>query len=110
MIQSLCTNGVVYVNEDFGYYGLNISVSNKQPGYLYIINELDKNTHQIFFGDGIRSDKLVDIWGLFQKKRIGLDEGQDIFWHDVDTIGAVTDTDYFIKKFNLCVENKEKLD
>lgn len=50
------------------------------------------------------------MWDLFGKQRMPLHKFKDIYWHDVDTIGAVTDADYYIKKFNMIVENKLALD
>jgi hypothetical protein len=50
------------------------------------------------------------MWDLFGKQRLELEKYKDIYWHDVDTISAVQDADYFIKKFNQILENKLAFD
>jgi len=48
---------------------------------------------------------LIDPWDIFSKRRLNYEELMDKFMVEVDTIQAVLDSDYFIKKLNECIAN-----
>lgn len=99
------------VREDHGFYSKNRDkYSASKTGKLLLVDKLDPNVHHIFFDDNINKDEdcCVDVWDLSTKERIPIEESYDTFLHEVDTLAALSDPDYFINAFNRCVSKREE--
>eukprot|EP00826_Nyctotherus_ovalis_P034638 TRINITY_DN2903_c0_g1_i1.p3 TRINITY_DN2903_c0_g1~~TRINITY_DN2903_c0_g1_i1.p3 ORF type:complete len:119 (-),score=23.35 TRINITY_DN2903_c0_g1_i1:127-483(-) len=80
-------------------------------GKLMLIDRADGGVHQIFFDDNIDSDpefSIVDIRDLKSGKNISYEEAINTYMVQVDTIKAILDDDYFIKKVRECEKNQMK--
>lgn len=80
-------------------------------GKLMLIDKADDGVHQIFFDDNIDSDpefSIVDIRDLHSGKSISHEEAINTYMVRVDTVKAILDDDYFIKKVRECEKNQMK--
>ena len=73
----------------------------KNCGKLFLIDQHDFDIHEIFWDDNIdcNHSSLIDVWDIYQKKRVLYEKAIDKFMVNVDTVRAILDNDYFIKEF-----------
>lgn len=91
------------VREDHNFYSSHKkNHTASRTGKLLLVDRTDAYIHQIFFDDNISRDEdcCVDVWDVSTKQRIPINESYDTFLHEVDTLEAISDPDYFIKAFN----------
>lgn len=78
-------------------------------GKLFLIDESDQSTHQIFFDDNISEDpqcSIVDIRNAFTGEKIEYKEAIDKYMVQVEPNKAILDDNYFIKKLYECEVRK----
>lgn len=80
-------------------------------GKLLLIDSSDIGTHHIFFDDNIQLDEafIVDIWDMANKQRIKFKDALDIYLCQADTIQAIADCEFFIRRTKECLQNRANL-
>lgn len=111
--ETLKRDGFMGIREDYQFYDANKEeLKGYKVGKLLLIDSLDKTTHHIFFDDNISDNEncIVDLWDIAKKQRIELKESFGKYLYKVDTLQALTDSDYFINVFNECILRREEDD
>jgi hypothetical protein len=100
---------VYAIKDDHGFFSKHISNSpDVLCGKLFLVNSADTDVHHIFFDDNIKSDEafIVDIWDMATKKRIPFKDALNIYMCQADTIQAMADNEYFVKKTKDCLSKR----
>jgi len=95
------------IKDDYSYWSEKDFSPNS--GKFILINETDRGLHQIFFDDNIHSDpefSIVDIRNFNTGESIPYNDAINTYMVQVDTIRAILDDEYFIKKINECEKNR----
>lgn len=104
--------GVYAIKDDHGFFSKHLNNSSeKLCGKLLLIDSTDIDTHHIFFDDNIQLDEafIVDIWDMANKKRIKFKDAMNIYLCQADTIQAIADCEFFIKKTKECLQNRANI-
>ena len=105
IMQCLAARGCVSLQDDFNAW--NSNAEKAEFGKPVFIDTANPSIHHIFFDDNAYDEptSIVDVRDLATGKPMPIARAWNKYVVNVDTYRAITDTDYFIKSINVCLQN-----